>query len=319
MNLIICTTPFQMLMAEKIISLHPDEKFHLIVITHHDNKKYRFYYNRLSRCCEKFNYIKLLSSGKGKIFTICDLLYLRILSFFLPMYKSVFLANLENIWLQTLLSRFINSSDIYTYDDGTANIAEGSYLYKEENVGTLKNIVFRLIGKKVSLKLLKKKSKLHFTIYKSLRNIINETKHIVLYSDDEKTISSNCNQKEYRFFLGQPIYQFDLELYNKISQYINKFDIDYYFPHPREDIVHLKENYINIIKTELIFEDFLIEKLKQNNCKFKVYTLFSGSILNIANFPNVEVYAIKPKSIPEDISSIYEIFVNSGVTLIEEE
>ncbi|MDY3360867.1 MAG: glycosyltransferase family 52, partial [Clostridium celatum] len=243
-------------------------------------------------------------------------LRMKFISLFLPQYKSIFLANLENIWIQTLLSRFISDSDIYTFDDGTANITEGSYLYKEEDIVGLRKFVFRLIGKKVCLELLKNKSKLHFTIYKSFTNIIDNTQLISLYLDGNEINDYKYNQKESRLFLGQPIYQLDQELYNKIPQYIKKYKIDYYFPHPREDIGYFNEDGVKIIHTELVFEDFIIDKLKDSNCNFKVYTLFSGSILNIAHISNIEIYAIKPNILPNNINSIYEKFLQLGINVI---
>ncbi|MDY4279997.1 MAG: glycosyltransferase family 52 [[Pasteurella] mairii] len=319
MNLIICTTPFQMLIAEKIIHYYPNRKFHLFVITHNYNDKYIYYYNRLRGFCENSSYIKLLPQGRSKIYTLLDLIYLRVYSFFLPKYDTIFLANVEDIWIQTFLSRYINTSNICTYDDGTANIIYSSYLYKEKSYGFINRFCFKLIGKKFTLTIFRNVSKLHFTIYKFKRNIIEKTQYIELYSKPNSAELSIDNREEICIFLGQPIYQFDRKLYDTIPKFIRKYNIENYFCHPREDILNLKLPDINFIKTEFIFEDYIIRMINENNYKFKVYTFFSGAILNIVNFPNVEVYAIKSQSIPESVNSIYNIFQDSGVNVIEEE
>lgn len=319
MNLIVCTTPFQMLIAEKIINFYPNRKFHLFVISHNHNDKYIFYYNRLRKLCERASYIKLLPQGKSKIYTLLDLIFLRGYSFFLPRYDTIFLANIEDIWIQTFLSRYINISSVCTYDDGTANIIDSSYLYREKNYGFLSEFCFRLIGKKFNLTLFRESSKLHFTIYRFEKNIIEKKQYVELYSKPNGVELSMNNEKVVCLFLGQPIYQFDKKLYDMIPKFIHKYKIENYFCHPREDISNLDLVDINFIKTEFIFEDYIIRMINEYNYRFKVYTFFSGAILNIANFPNVEVYAIKPQSIPEDIEPIYNVFQDFGIKVIEGE
>ena len=49
MNLIICMTPLQVLIAEKILEERKDEQFQLIFISERDSEKDRFYFNRLSK------------------------------------------------------------------------------------------------------------------------------------------------------------------------------------------------------------------------------------------------------------------------------
>lgn len=52
-NLIVCSTPLHMLIAEKIINMHPSEEFDLLLITDAFNEKYNFYRMRLSSRCNK--------------------------------------------------------------------------------------------------------------------------------------------------------------------------------------------------------------------------------------------------------------------------
>ncbi|MBV6544590.1 hypothetical protein HT668_05040, partial [Ursidibacter maritimus] len=144
MNLIIVTTPFQMMIAEKIIKIYSSENFHLIVLTSYDNCKYRYYYERIRKKCKKSNYIKTFPLRKSKIFTLFDLLYIKVLSLFLPQYKRIFLANIESFRVRTLISRFFDAN-IYTFDDGTANITYDSYLYNEPKINkVLRSILFVL-------------------------------------------------------------------------------------------------------------------------------------------------------------------------------
>ncbi|STO59398.1 glycosyl transferase family protein [Canicola haemoglobinophilus] len=49
MNLIICCTPLQVLIAEKIIDLYPENKFYGILFDALDNKKFELYGKRLKK------------------------------------------------------------------------------------------------------------------------------------------------------------------------------------------------------------------------------------------------------------------------------
>lgn len=62
-NIIICTTPLQMLIAHKIIKTKADESFDLLVIAQQDNEKYRYYFNRLKKDCKKSLYYTLKKGG----------------------------------------------------------------------------------------------------------------------------------------------------------------------------------------------------------------------------------------------------------------
>ncbi|KYL06621.1 CMP-N-acetylneuraminate-beta-galactosamide-alpha-2, 3-sialyltransferase, partial [Mannheimia haemolytica] len=48
MNLIICCTPLQVLIAEKIIEMHPNERFYGVMLSTVKNAKFDFYQARLA-------------------------------------------------------------------------------------------------------------------------------------------------------------------------------------------------------------------------------------------------------------------------------
>ena len=51
-SLIMCVTPLQMIIAEKIIKLNPEQNFDLLVIALCDNDKY--YFDKLKKLCSYF-------------------------------------------------------------------------------------------------------------------------------------------------------------------------------------------------------------------------------------------------------------------------
>lgn len=313
MNLIICTTPLQMLIAEKIIKKFHSEKFYLLIITPCKNDKYLFYYNRLARQCDKANYIKLFQN-KGKLFTFINLVIVKLLGFTLPKMEIVLLANIENLALHTLLSSFRYSYEVRTFDDGTANLLKTSYLYQEHKLGTLQQYILKLLDVDYSILKLKNRSRLHYSIYKGYSNIIDKIENISLFSKgDGKKL--DYYKEVRRIFLGQPLYQFNKELYKDISRILQKYNIEYYYPHPRENSL-LYKNTINIIHTDKIFEDYLIEEIKNNkDICFEIYTLYSSTILNVKDFSNVTVSAVWVNNCPEDLNPLYEIFSKLGIKI----
>lgn len=54
MNLIICCTPLQVLIAERIIEKFPEQKFYGVMLTTVENAKMAFYRERLRRKCGSF-------------------------------------------------------------------------------------------------------------------------------------------------------------------------------------------------------------------------------------------------------------------------
>ncbi|HFU4330093.1 TPA: hypothetical protein ACGO9C_000652, partial [Streptococcus suis] len=51
MNLVICHTPFQMYLFEKILKKYPNEEYHLINYFFTDTPKRKYYFKRLSKFC----------------------------------------------------------------------------------------------------------------------------------------------------------------------------------------------------------------------------------------------------------------------------
>ena len=86
--------------------------------------------------------------------------------------------------------------------------------------------------------------------------------------------------------------------------------IDFYYAHPKEnfiipDMVYMQSN--------LIFEDFILNELKNNsNTKYKVFTFFSSAALNLyslsTNNRNLEIVSIYSESTPKNYINNYNIF-----------
>lgn len=319
MNLIICTTPFQVMLAEKIIEKHPNEEFYGIFFFQVKNKKYTHYSNILSKACKKYSSY-YVNPAKSKALYIATLIFLRVKSAFLKnKIDKIFVSSIDGINIHFLLSSMdMTRTKIYTYDDGTANIVEDSFFYKR--IRRKLDCLGYILGNKHNIDSLKKMSVCHYSIYEQ-KNIIDNVVRLNLiglnsFREDKKSTIPN----RVSIFLGQPIYELVSGLYNKddmnvslCSLIVNLFNVDYYFPHPRENY---KISNVEYIDTELIFEDFFA-KHYDPNINYTLYTFFSGCVLSFVNLDNVEVVSIKPSNCPSEFLSSYKLFSNMGINIIE--
>lgn len=322
MNLIICTTPFQVLVAEKIIEKYPEKSFFAMMIIVNNNQKYQYYANRLLNKCGGSGDIYVLKKQWSKIFTIIDLLSLKLKGLKLKSVDNIYLASFDSILIQTFISG-LKFKNLYTFDDGTANIVSGSIYNQKEKYNHFMVKLFKiLLQNPYSLQVLKEKSIHHYTVY-PLKNVMGNTVYIPFY----KTLQVNDDEMKNEhqiisFLLGQPIYELDRTLTKQQSdekntqlakKIIEKYSIDYYFPHPRES--YFIEN-VEYVKTELVAEDYFFKYLDSKK-HYVFFTLGSGAIFSLLGLDFVDVICLKPTDLPTETLDIYELMESSGINIID--
>lgn len=284
-KLLICLTPLQMLIAEKIIESNKNDIFDLVVLALKDTDKYKKYYSRLSVKCERSIYCKIKPGFWGFIYFYNFLKKNK----FINNYRGLYLASIDSRYVQYFVSKN-HKANVYTFDDGTANIVKSSIYYKPENISSFKKTILKFIGISDFKDDIIKKSLLHYTIYDNVSNIINNTKYIPLVSD---YISKEGGViKNIKIYLGQPLLEinsnFDFEY---LVKEIEKIKFDFYFPHPREDFDD--DLNFNVIKTDLIFEDFIIKYLEDNpNVFVEIYSFTSSALINVKSLKRVKCFYI---------------------------
>lgn len=303
-NLIMCVTPLQMLIAERIIGLNPDKTFDLIVVALNDNEKYKHYYNRLKKSC--FN--SLYYIPKAGLNGFLDYIKQLKESFLTGSYQGLYLASIDLRHFQYIVSKN-SSAYIYTFDDGTANIIPSSLYYLNSKPKLLKRAVWRVFGVKYYMEDLKKMSKLHYTIYQDIPNIIENRQYIPLTSKNDS--GNHLQEKVIKFYLGQPLTDisdsFDL-LFTKKN--IDKLGVDYYYPHPRENTY--PEGVFQLISSPLIFEDYIISFLKDNpNISVEVFSFTSTALLNVMSMDRVQAIYIHEDQFLKKFYSFYEFVQES--------
>lgn len=299
-NLIMCVTPLQMLIAEKIIQSNPKVVFDLIVIALQDNDKYVYYYNRVANLCDNNFY---LVRGKREITCLFKLIKGMIKNSLYIKYTNLYLASIDSRLLQYIISRN-PQANIYTFDDGVGNIVpKGQYCLPDPQLN-FKKIIWKMLGVKVFLEEVRKRSVLHYTIYENVPNIIENIKYISLI--DKNNIELSSSNKTIKIFLGQPLHEINAKYTNEyILKVIEHIEVDYYYPHPRERDAP-KGNY-QIIHSKEIFEDYIANFLIVNSeINLEILSFTSSALLNVASLERVNVYYIYD----EDMFNLHKDFYN---------
>lgn len=296
-SLIMCVTPLQMLIAEKIIHKFKDQKFDVIVVALADNEKYRYYYKKLEKIsCNSFYYVP-------KDGFLGFLEYINVLkkNGFAGKYTNCFLASIDSRHFQYIISKNKNTN-LYTFDDGTANIIKNSVYYINEKIPSWKKMIWNFIGIDSYMEDIIKSSKKHYSLYENVSNIVENTEYLKLF---ESSKSKSESTKKINIYLGQPL----IEISDKFTeQYILKtldnLQIDYYFPHPREKVI--PKGKFEIILTPLIFEDYLIEYLAENKTvEINLYSYISSAVLNVKGLDRVNVKYIYDNYLIEKYKDFY--------------
>lgn len=332
MNLIICTTPFQVLLAERIVEMNPNEEYIFRFISTIRNEKTNYYFNKLKKKIKDSEFIYVGFRNRFE-FVLLHIKY-RLKNLFEKEYnkvRKIILASVDNSYVHVYIHNIIQKNKsiiIETFDDGTANLDKNSFFYQETSFSKKTYLIkCFLFCHNTTMNVLKSKYHKHYSIYKDKPNIIENVEYVRLYNIEHKIANNNSpiiknGRNKMRLFVGQPIYEMDhtkkygiAEHANFINHLISNLNIDYFFPHPREkNFLTEKNKYINSIK---IFEDFFFEEYSPD-IQYTVYTFFSGSVLSIGHLPNIQIYLIKIKDFPTDLGHIYEMMkINFNLPTIE--
>ena len=319
-NLVVCWTPLQMLIAEKIIKSHPNEKFYTIVMSHSGkNEKYDYYSSILSQKSERFYSFYLEPQSQNKLFVYTSLLELKLKSLLFPPLKTIYLAHISSPEIHTLVSTY-PTVEIRTFDDGSSNLLKKSAFLNNANrisTGEVSRRFYELfINSTQSVKSVRERSIEHYTIFKDLKNIMDDGHRKMTYLplfDVSKLKPSKEIKDTIKILLGSP----DKGMKEISEKAIKHFGIKYATLHPRQR--YELSNAITL-QSPYIIEDYMLKEIEKNpHIRYEIYTFFSGAALTMKDFPNVSVYALKPSSLPSNywLTPIYELFQKSDIPILE--
>ncbi|WP_202745770.1 glycosyltransferase family 52 [Acinetobacter baumannii] len=306
-SLVICFTPLQMLIAEKIVAQQPSVD--LIVVALNNNEKYIYYYNNFHHPNITKQYY-LFDNNKSKFFKFINIVKFNKNFKLEKFYENIYVSSIDNKYTHKILST-VNFKNLYTYDDGAANVVKNSIYFKQTFMSKLKDILFKLMGVEFNLNKIKKISRKHYTIYKGIQNIVEQTEYISIIEKKEDNRNISVDQ-EIKIFLGQPLKDIDKNFdVLALKKLLVMEGINYHFRHPRET----DEAFFEEIKTSYIFEDFFAKELSKYR-KVIIYTLSSTAALNIISIDNVEVRLINNDAINIRYPDLVRLFINSGAVLL---
>lgn len=324
-NLIICTTPLHVVIAERIIDLHPNEEF-LGIVYSPDNiisDKYAHYVKRLEAKCGHRVKVIYPKYGNGTLRALLGILSDVFYGYRLPKFDVVIKADyLAEDAVYTMIRQ--QAAELKSFDDGLMNIALCTYAkQKQVEKGRLYKIVTRILGIEIKEGQIISRLTEHFTIYKQ-KNVIHAPKmtYIDLFPSQVERISEirDLEEEPISIFLGQPIYELEYgrEYRNvEVTQYlIDKYHIQYYYPHPREKYQIAGVQYIN---SPLIIEDYLLQELARNKGKsYNVYTYCSSALVNLQGLPDyIKFTALYPSDCPERLKETYDLLRTCNIQVVD--
>lgn len=305
MNLIICCTPLQVLIAEKIIDMNPEKQFFGVMLHTVENKKFDYYKQRLQAKTDGF-FSMVQHNDRWNLLKEIVQLKAR---FSGKQFDTVYFANFPELHIQFLLSA-IEFKQLNTFDDGTVNIVKHSHFLNDDPDTLVRKFINKVLGNKYSTATLRSLSIQHYTIYPDFPNIMPNTVAVNLM---DNSIAVSESSESVNILLGQPVYNDNSQNIELAKKAIKQFNIHYYLPHPREKYQVEQVKYID---TPLILEDYIAQEFSDRKCC--VYTYCSSAILNIMNkSPNVEVVALRVESDDLGVQSCYDLFEQVGIQIID--
>lgn len=310
MNLFICMTPLQMLIAEKIIKRKSLQNCILVAVAYSDNPKFRYYYSQLGKLCEK-SYFFLVNNRT--LFDRIKVMF-RLKMFLLKLNKvnfsGCYLASIDCSYIQ-LLTSGIKTEKIYTFDDGTVNLISNGIYYKNRSYSLAEKCFRILFSIHDTVESYRKKSMLHYTIFNNTSNIIDDKEYISLINDtcSEQTQSM---KKTVKIFVGQPLFEIKVKKETLLT-FFKREKINYYYPHPRE--IEKFEN-ITYLTSDKIFEDYIVDYLQQNpTYTLEIYTFFSTVILTVKDIKGVSIIPCYTDEIDPKYHSVYDFFRQMNIPI----
>lgn len=310
-SLFICYTPLQLTIAESIIR-HCGlctESLEVVYIAKATNRVVDGAISSIKKICGSVKLIKTPYSYPIHIPEIYYIINKR------EEYKAVYLASIENPLVQFILS-IINFDELFTFDDGTANINRGSTYYVKRKASFSEYIIQKTVRIKYDMDEIKKISSKHYTIYKDLPNIIQEVEFIPLVFDDSNDINSEKSEKrgvmgyvnECNVMLGSVYDEMtdskksSLMLLEACEAYMVATGLPcYYIKHPRNRL-NYKFKSMEII-TEPVIAEISVKNLLQKHTAVNLYGFMSTCQINLSSFAGVKNKIFCMQSSNDKISS----------------
>ena len=308
-KLLIIGTPFQAWLAERVLIEEKVDSFDLIYFTQHNSIEDNYYYEKLALKAERSEYIFVLPQRINVLALI--FFKLRTRSWYkYSQYHTIFCANIENIFITSLI-RSHHNSRLITFDDGTSNIdTESSYSYFKES-GSIRDRVYRVLLNGLTLTQVKSLIDKHYTMYDGYENIVDSSKLIFL--DKLKRSSYEENGTTETYFIGAPFEEImsDKEI-KGLEKYLEGWKFSAYVAHPRER-KSLRISAETLDKKGQIAEEAILANAKEASI-ILIGGNLSSVMLNIGHICKEVIVIIPERS--KRTKNIARMSVELGFTVI---
>jgi beta-galactosamide-alpha-2,3-sialyltransferase len=296
-NYFLCRTPFHVAMALRIIKRFNISKPILFIIADSNRDKVLSYIESYKGDVKYFCFIK--KSG-SKILNFISFVYFSILCQFRG---NIYISAIHDKYALILLN-FINFLNIYTYDDGIANINYTGIFFQKNKHKFLNWTEYRI----------RMETKKHYTIFKNCQNICENTMYFSFF-EKNRDYTLLSQGKKVKIFIGQPYNEIFDERFSKdkLEKIVSTLGIDYYVQHPREKEVDLN---IPCIESSGVLEEFIFDYFGKK-LDIEVYTFLSTSVLILSDCPKVTCFAIRNSFLQSKYHAIYDMYDKFKINMIE--
>ncbi|WP_333901591.1 glycosyltransferase family 52 [Enterobacter wuhouensis] len=288
MNLVVCFTPLQILIAMQVIDRENIDynDIHFVYFSPIMDIKHQKYYLQIASRAKKSTHIKEVYSFR---------LLRKIKKHFgLSRYNNVLLASIDDSITHYLLS-YIKFNKLITFDDGLGNILKtGSYFVKHQRTTIKKklfSVIHLILGRKYYLDDVKHRVDRHYTIYKHFENCVQNPIPISLFKFESVSLNPD---KSIDIFLGTIYKEIVIQgneqlLKDEVINFIESFSSKpIYIPHPRAVDDEFKKYEL---KSEDIAED-VVQKYLNDGFVVNLYGFASSCQFNLSGVKNVNIFVL---------------------------
>lgn len=272
MNIIFCTSPFQVLVAREIAKATGEKFFGIYLKMSHDSRQ-KIYAEKMSEFCEDFLFIEDKHWPEKLINKLENIKI-----------EKFYLASLDN---PVALSIFnYNSMHLFTFDDGSTSVISPNMYTEYTDRKVAKN--------GLTLQHVINLSQRHYTIFENNTVFPVEKLIKISFNPEPEDFVRAINGKRVKVFLGQAlgacIDEKDIIITEKLTKKaLESLGNALYYQHPR---VFVDVEGVETVQSNKCFEEEIYELLAK--CEFvEVYGFYSTSLLLIKDIPGVSVHSFR--------------------------
>ena len=268
MNVIFCTSPFQVLVAKEVVG-YVKEDFIGVYLKMSDDPRQQVYAERMKEFCSEVLTLEL----KTSFHDIKEYFKAKSIS-------SLYIASLDNPVALSIFNP--NTTSLYTFDDGSISVIPLN-MYSE-------NLDRGIPYTNFTLREVMSLSKRHYTVFKGCNLFPKEVQILLQLNLEPSHFSRARNGKTVKVFLGQYLGSLqsseDLEITQRLtSKVLEGEGIDYYYAHPK---VPLNLYHGSLKETTFCFEEEIYSLLEEYEF-VEVLGFYSTSLLLVKDIEGVSI------------------------------